>query len=195
LTFKSSAFCFYCYYPCIPFTSFLFLAFGLHRLLVRPSERLSFIIFALYLPLEHSGVCVVYRLSAVEWMVCVVVGRGLVVVSGGATWGCPLDWILEGDSVGCMRLRGARHGSPHKGASAPRSHGFDGNMLPVHLDGIRAVAVIGSEPEIRVVASHSDGLGCGVHMCSSGVAGLVVDTGASGIVEGAGGDWGMHAGA
>jgi hypothetical protein len=31
---------------------------------VRPSERFSFIIFALYLPLEHSGVCVVYRLSS-----------------------------------------------------------------------------------------------------------------------------------
>jgi hypothetical protein len=31
---------------------------------VRPSEKLSFIIFALYLPLEHSGVCVVFRLSA-----------------------------------------------------------------------------------------------------------------------------------
>jgi hypothetical protein len=54
---------FYCYYPFIPFASFLFLAFGLHRLLVRPSERLSFIIFTLYLPLEHSGVCVVFRLS------------------------------------------------------------------------------------------------------------------------------------
>jgi hypothetical protein len=47
-----------------PFRIFFILAFGLHRLLVRPSERLSFIIFALYLPLEHSGVCVVFRLSS-----------------------------------------------------------------------------------------------------------------------------------
>jgi hypothetical protein len=29
-----------------------------------------------------------------------ILGHGLVVVSGGAAWGCPLDWILEGDSVG-----------------------------------------------------------------------------------------------
>jgi hypothetical protein len=56
-------------------------------------------------------------------------GRGLVVVSNGATWGCPLDWILEGDGVGCMRFHGARHGGPRTGASVPYSRGFDENML------------------------------------------------------------------
>jgi hypothetical protein len=68
-----------------------------------------------------------------------VVGRGLVVVSGGAAWVCPLDWISEGDGVGCMRLRGARHGGPRTGGSAPCSCGFDENVPPVHSDGIRAV--------------------------------------------------------
>jgi hypothetical protein len=107
--------------------------------------------------------------------------------------------------VGCMRLCGARHGGLRTGASAPCSRGFDENVPPVHSDSIRAAADIGSEPETRVVAlhsdsmgvdvSHSDGLGCGVHTCLSGVAGLVVDMGALGMVEGAGGDWGMHAGA
>jgi hypothetical protein len=133
------------------------------------------------------------------------VGRGLVVVSGGAAWGCPLDLILEGDSVGCMRLRGARHGGPCTGASALHSHSFDENVLPVHSDGIREVAVIGSEPEMCVVVlrsngmgadvSHLDSLGCGAHTCLSGVAGLVVDMGTLGMVEGAGSDCGMHAGA
>jgi hypothetical protein len=97
--------------------------------------------------------------------------------------------------VGCVRLRRARHGGPHTGASAPCSCSFDENVLPVHLDGIRVVVVVGSEPETRTVALHSDGLGCGAHTCLSGVAGLVVDMGALGMVEGAGGDWGMHAGA
>jgi hypothetical protein len=44
-------------------------------------------------------------------------------------------------------------------------------------------------------ASHLDGLVCGAHMCSSSVAGLVVDMDALGMVEGAGGDLGMLAGA
>jgi hypothetical protein len=76
---------------------------------------------------------------------------------------------------------------------------------PIHSDGIRVAAVIGSEPEMHTVASHLDGvgahmscsdsLGCEVHTCSSGVAGLVVDMGAFRMVEGADGDWGMHAGA
>jgi hypothetical protein len=60
---------------------------------------------------------------------------------------------------------------------------FDENVPPVHSDGIRAAAVVGSEPEARMVASRSDGLGCGAHTCSSGVAGLVVDTGALGMVD------------
>jgi hypothetical protein len=87
--------------------------------------------------------------------------------------------------VGCMRSCRARHGGPCAGASALRSHGFDENVPPIHLDGIRAVVVIGSEPETRTVASrsdgggadapHLDGLGCGVHTCLSGVAGLVID--------------------
>jgi hypothetical protein len=78
-------------------------------------------------------------------------------------------------------------------------------MPPVHLDSIRVAAVIGSDPEMHVVASlsdsmgadasHLDSLGCGVHTCLSSVAGLVVDMGTLGMVEGAGGDWGMHAGA
>jgi hypothetical protein len=94
-----------------------------------------------------------------------------------------------------VRLHRARHGGPRIGASVLHSHGFDKNMLPVHLDGIRAAAVIGSESETCTVVSRLDGLGCGAHTCSSSVAGLVVDIGALGIVEGAGGGWGMHAGA
>jgi hypothetical protein len=88
-------------------------------------------------------------------------GRGLVVVSSGAV-----------------------DGGPHAGASAPRLRGFDEDVPPVHLDGIRAAAVVGSEPEARTVVAHSDGggadvpcldgLGCGAHMCLSGVAGGVV---------------------
>jgi hypothetical protein len=68
---------------------------------------------------------------------------------------------------------------------APCLRGFDENVPPVHLDGIRAAAVDGSEPEMHMVASRSDGvgadvsrldgLGCGAHTCLSGVAGLVVD--------------------
>jgi hypothetical protein len=83
--------------------------------------------------------------------------------------------------------------------------GFDENMPPIHSDCIRVGVVIGSEPEMHAVASrldgmgadalHLDGLGCGAHTCSSSVAGLVVDIGTLGMVEGAGGDWGMHAGA
>jgi hypothetical protein len=86
-----------------------------------------------------------------------------------------------------------------------RSCGFDENVPPVHSDGIRVAAVIGSEPEMRMVAlcsdgmgadaSRSDGLGCGAHTCSSGVAGLVVDMGALGMVEGAGGESDACAGA
>jgi hypothetical protein len=107
--------------------------------------------------------------------------------------------------VGCVRLHRARHGGLRTGASAPHSHSFDENMPPIDLDSIRVAAVIGSELEIHTVAScsdsvgadvsHSDSLGCGAHMCLSGVAGLVVDTGTLGMVEGAGGDWGMHVGA
>jgi hypothetical protein len=87
--------------------------------------------------------------------------------------------------VGCVRLCGAVDGGPHAGASAPRLRGFDENVPPVHLDGIRAAAVDGSEPETRTVASRLDGvganasrldgLGCGAHTCLSSVAGLVVD--------------------
>jgi hypothetical protein len=42
--------------------------------------------------------------------------------------GGPLDWILKGDGVGCMRLHGARHGGSCTGASALHSHGFDENV-------------------------------------------------------------------
>jgi hypothetical protein len=106
--------------------------------------------------------------------------------------------------VGCVRLHGARHSGPRTGGSAPRLRGFDEYVLPVHSDGIRAAAVNGSEPETHMVVSRSDGvgadalrldsLGCGAHTCLSGV-GLVVDTGALGMVEGAGGGWGMQVGA
>jgi hypothetical protein len=78
---------------------------------------------------------------------------------------------------------------------ALHSCSFDENVPPVHSDGIRAAAVIGSEPEMCMVASHSDGSGCGAHICLNGVAGLVVDTGTLGMVEGAGGGLGMHVGA
>jgi hypothetical protein len=125
-------------------------------------------------------------------------------MGGRAAWGCPLDWISEGDAVGCVRSRGARHGGLRTGGSAPCSRGFDEDVPPVHSDGIRVAAVVVGKPEARTVASRSDGvgadasrldgLGCGAHTCSSGV-GLVVDTGALGMVEGAGGNWGMQVGA
>jgi hypothetical protein len=86
--------------------------------------------------------------------------------------------------VGCIWLHGAVDGGPHTGGSASHSCSFDEDMPPVHLDGIRAAAVVGSEPETCTVVAHSDGggadvlhldgLGCGAHMCLSGVAGLVV---------------------
>jgi hypothetical protein len=86
------------------------------------------------------------------------------------------------------------------GASALHSCGFDENVPPIHSDSIRAAVVLGSELEMHVVvscsdgvgvdASHSDDLGCGAHTLS-GVAGLVVDMGTLGMVEGAGGDWGI----
>jgi hypothetical protein len=96
------------------------------------------------------------------------VGRGLVVVSGGAAWGCPLDWISEGDGVGCVRLHGDRHSGPRTGASAPHLRGFDENVPPVHSDSIRVAVVIGSEPEMHTVASRLDSMGADVS-CSDGM--------------------------
>jgi hypothetical protein len=58
-----------------------------------------------------------------------------------------------------MRLRGAVDGGPHAGGSALRSRGFDENVPPVHLDGIRVAAVVGSELETCAVAARSDGVG------------------------------------
>jgi hypothetical protein len=71
--------------------------------------------------------------------------------------------------VGCVRLHRARHGGLHAGASAPHSRGFEENMPPIHLDGIRAPAVVGSELETHTVASCSDGMGADVPIHSDGV--------------------------
>jgi hypothetical protein len=88
-------------------------------------------------------------------------GRGFMDTGGRAVWGCPLDWISEGDTVGCVRSHGAVDGGPHAGASALCLRGFDENVPPIHLDGIRVAVVVVGDPDTHAVVLRSDSGGCG----------------------------------